>query len=315
LRNRLILVTLWLCWILVGPLLLYGQEQNAAGSTEPVITTDRPAVTDSSIVVPRSYLLFENGFTETGNQGQQNLDLPETLIRFGLTSKTELRFTVPDYFQNFNMGRGFASGWGDLSFGVKQQLMTTSTGLDASLIVMLNLPTGANAISSHGDDPQFLLPWSHPFSKNWAAAGMFALLWPTQGATRNLIGQPSFLLDRQITNRWDTFIEYAGDFPQRGRPQHLLHLGTAFKITSNQQFDFHVGFPPNCVHCLAQQLRVVFLGQLLRGLGPFLRRFRRAAHRRPMRLLPFIFSKVRTSSCSIVRTLSLWVHLAFLSIT
>jgi Putative MetA-pathway of phenol degradation len=107
---------------------------------------------------------------------------------------------------------------------------------------MLNLPTGANAISSHGYDPQFLLPWSHPISKSWTAAGMFALLWPTQGATRNLTGQPSFLLDRQNTNRWDTFIEYAGDFPQRGTPQHLLHLGTAFKVTTNQQLDFHVGF-------------------------------------------------------------------------
>jgi hypothetical protein len=187
-------------------------------------------------------LLLENGVTETGNQGQQSLDLPETLIRYGLTSKTELRFTVPDYFQNSNMGRGFVSGWGDLSFGMKQQLMATSAGFDASLIVMLSLPTGAAAISSHGYDPQFLLPWSYPISKSWTAAGMFALFWPTQGATRNLTGQPSFLLDRQNTNRWDTFVEYAADFPQHGTPQHLLHFGTAFKVTTNQQLDFHVGF-------------------------------------------------------------------------
>jgi hypothetical protein len=71
---------------------------------------------------------------------------------------------------------------------------------------------------------------------------MFALFWPTEGTTRNLVGQASFLLDRQITNRWDAFAEYAGDFPQRGSPQQLLHLGTALKITSNQQLDFHVGF-------------------------------------------------------------------------
>jgi Putative MetA-pathway of phenol degradation len=147
----------------------------------------------------------------------------------------------PDYFQNFNLGKGFASGRGDLSLGVKQQLVATSASFDASLIVVLSVPTGANALSSHGYDPQFLLLWSHPISKNWTTAGMFALLWPTQGATRNLTGQLSFLFDRQITNRWDAFIEYAGDFPQRGTPQQLLHLGTAFKITSNQQFDFHVG--------------------------------------------------------------------------
>ena len=71
---------------------------------------------------------------------------------------------------------------------------------------------------------------------------MFALLWPTAGSRRNLTGQPSFLVDRQITSRWDAFLEYAGDFPQRGGPQHILHVGTAFKVTSNQQLDFHVGF-------------------------------------------------------------------------
>jgi hypothetical protein len=245
-RNQLFIVGPRLSCILGATILaatvsLYGQNQ-ATSASPPTIATDRPAITDSSNVVPRSFLVLENGFTETHSQGQRTFDFPETLIRFGVTSKTEFRFTAPDYFQNVNMGAGFASGWGDLSLGVKQQLVTTSAGLDASLIVMLSFPTGANAISSHGYDPQFLLPWSHPISKNWTAAGMLALLWPTQGASRNLTGQVSFLLDRQITGRWDAFLEYGGDFPQRGTPQHLVHLGTALKVTPNQQLDFHVGF-------------------------------------------------------------------------
>jgi len=236
-------LALWLCWILIATNLLRGQEEPAANTNSlPTITTDRPAVTASSIVVPSGDLQFENGFTETGNQGQTSFDFPQTLVRLGLTSKTELRFTPPDYFNNYNAGARFASGWGDLSLGAKQQLFTTSAGFDASLIVSLSFPAGANALSSHGYDPQLLLPWSHPIFKNWTAAGMFGLLWPTQGATRNPTGQLSFLLDRQNTKRWDTFIEYAADFPQRGTPQHLLHFGMAFKVTTNQQFDFHVGF-------------------------------------------------------------------------
>lgn len=242
LRKQTVMICLCLFWILAGFTSLLAQEQTGSGSPQPPIATDRPAITDSSTVVPKSDLLFENGLTETGSQGQRSFDFPETLVRFGLTSKTELRFTVPDYFQNVNVGRSFASGWGDLSLGMKQQIVASAQGFDASLTVMLSLPTGADTISSHGYDPQFLLPWSHSISKNWTTAGMFALFWPTQGATRNLIGQPSLLFDRQITNRWDAFIEYAGDFPQRGTAQHLLHLGTAFKITPNQQFDFHVGF-------------------------------------------------------------------------
>lgn len=228
--------------VLVAAISLCAQDQQVAPSTPPVIDTDRPAITDASVVVPRGWLLLENGFTETGSQGQHSFDFPETLVRFGVTAKTELRFTTPDYFQNFNAGAGFGSGWGDVSLGVKQQLVARPAGFDAALIVGLSFPTGAKSQSSQGYDPQFLVPWSHPISQNWTTAGMFSLFWPTQGARRNVIGQPSFLLDRQITPRWDAFIEYAGDFPQRGGPQHFLHLGTAFKIKPNQQVDFHVGF-------------------------------------------------------------------------
>jgi hypothetical protein len=236
LRNKPVIAGLLLLWILGGTTSLYGQDQQ-----QPAITTDRPAITDSSMVVPSGILLFENGFTETGNQGQRSFDFPETLSRFGLTSKTELRFSAPDCFQNFNAGTGFSSGWGDLALGVKQQLAATPGGFDASLVIALSFPTGASHISSHGYDPFLQLPWSHPISNNWTAAGMFSLLWPTESARRNLTGQASFLLDRQITSRWDAFIEYGGDFPQRGSPPHLLHAGTALRITSNQQLDFHFG--------------------------------------------------------------------------
>jgi hypothetical protein len=241
-RGKKLLAVSLVLGIFAAKALLHGQDQPSTASTsmQPMISTDRPAITDASTVVPGGVILFENGFTETGSQGQSSFDFPETLARFGLTSKTELRFTAPDYFQNFNTGRGFGSGWGDLALGLKQQLIANSS-LDAAMVVSLSFPAGAGILSSHGYDPSLQLPWSHPLSKNWTAAGMFSLLWPTEGSRRNLTGQASFLIDRQITGRWDAFLEYGGEFPQRGGPQNLLHTGTSFKLTSNQQLDFHFG--------------------------------------------------------------------------
>jgi hypothetical protein len=69
---------------------------------------------------------------------------------------------------------------------------------------------------------------------------MFSLYWPTQGRTRN-VTEATFLLDRQLTKPWDAFVEYAGDFSEVGGPRHLLHFGTALKITEQQQIDFHAG--------------------------------------------------------------------------
>ena len=219
---------------------LYGQDQPATASTPSPIATDRPAVTDSSVVVPSGSLQAENGFLETSGQGQSVVDAPESLVRFGLASKTELRLTVPDFFYNLNAG-GRLSGFGDLALGVKQQLGPTPGGFDVSAVVFLSFPTGDKPISSGGYDPGLQVPWSRALNSKWTVAGMLSLYFPTQDHRRNLTGEATILLDRQLTGPWDAFVEYAGDFPERGGNRHLLHIGTAFKITNQQQLDFHVG--------------------------------------------------------------------------
>jgi hypothetical protein len=205
------------------------------------IATDRPAFTDSSIAVPAGALQFENGVLRTDTEREPTFDFPETLVRFGVTSKTELRFTTPDYFDDFD-STSIVSGFGDVLLGVQRQLGPTSSGFDVSAILSLGLPSGSKGISSGGYDPQLQVPWSHALTKNWTAAGMFAAYWPTQGKRRNWTGQTAWEFDRQITNSWDAFVEYNGEFAQRGGPQHVVHLGSSYRFSSNQQIDLHLGF-------------------------------------------------------------------------
>jgi hypothetical protein len=109
-----------------------------------------------------------------------------------------------------------------------------------SLIPSLSLPTGANQISSHGYDAALQLPWSHALSKNWTAAGQLAVSWPTISGRHDTTGQASVYFDRQLTAPWDAYVEYSGAFPQRGGPQHILDIGSAYKPTPHQQLDLHV---------------------------------------------------------------------------
>jgi hypothetical protein len=211
-----------------------------ANAQDP-IATDRPQITSSSIVVPCGSLQLENGFAETGNAGQRSFDFPETSVRLGIAAKTELRFGVPDYFQNGETNSGFSTGLGDMSLGFKQQL-GPAKGFDVSIIPTVSFPTGAKAISSHGYDPSLQIPWSRALSKAWTAAGMVSVAWPTQGPSHNLTGQSSIYLDRQLTGPWDAYVEYSGSFPQRGGPQHSIDFGTAYKVSPHQQLDLHCGF-------------------------------------------------------------------------
>jgi hypothetical protein len=116
--------------MLAGIAPLYGQSSP--------IATDRPAITNSSVVVPSGSLQVENGLQIATASGERTFDGPESLVVFGLTDATELRFTVPDYFQASS-----GSGFGDLSLGVKQQIGHTPGGFDVSLIAFLSFPTGA----------------------------------------------------------------------------------------------------------------------------------------------------------------------------
>lgn len=219
-----------------------GAQGCGAGAVQTSIATDRPQVTNSSIVVPCGSLQLENGFLETGSGGQRSFDLPATSVRFGVTKKTELRLTTPDYFFNQSIASGQADGFGDLVLGFKQQLGPTWGKLDVSVIPSVSLPTGAKRISSHGYDPFVQIPWSRALNSAWTVAGMASVMWPTDGVRRNVTGQSSLYFDRQITAPWDAYVEYAGIFPQRGTPQHAIDFGTAYKPSPHQQIDLHCSF-------------------------------------------------------------------------
>jgi hypothetical protein len=101
--------------VAAGQFTLQAKAQTCGAGAQSPIATDRPQITNSSIVVPCGSVQFENGFQQTSNGGQRSYDLPETSVRLGITNKTELRLSAPDYFFDVDTGAGFASGAGDLS--------------------------------------------------------------------------------------------------------------------------------------------------------------------------------------------------------
>ena len=224
-----------------GTVSLGAKAQVCGAGAQSAIATDRPQVTNSSIVVPCGSLQLENGLQVTGSSGQRSVDVPETSVRFGIARKTELRFMAPDYFHNASTSSGLLSGVGDVSLGVKQQLGPRA-GFDFSVIPSVSFPTGSDALSSRGYDPAMQLPWSRSLTKAWTAAGQFGIGWPTQSTRRNVMGQSSLYFDRQLTSLVDVYLEYSGVFPQRGGPQHLIDFGAAYKPTPHQQLDLHCGF-------------------------------------------------------------------------
>ena len=228
--------------ILCEVFLAAGIAQAQTGpNTEVTIATERPTVASASTVVPLGGFQVENGMLATDQQGHWVLDLPESLIRYGLLRKTEVRLYVPNYYHDFATGGAADSGFGDIAFGAQQQLGPVA-GFDVSLIAFVSCPTGANGVSSHGYDPALQVPLTRNISEHWIAGTQASFYWPTQGRERNFTKEGIFFLDRQLTKPWDVFVEYAGDFPEHGGSRQQIHFGTTYKITPRQQFDFHFAF-------------------------------------------------------------------------
>jgi hypothetical protein len=72
--------------------------------------------------------------------------------------------------------------------------------------------------------------------------GVQSLFWNTRYGRQNLTREPTFNFDKEITDRWSVFVEYAGDFLRLSGSQQSAHFGTAYRIPRKQQIDSHFGF-------------------------------------------------------------------------
>src|SRR5580700_7682071 len=180
------------------------------------IVTDRPSVTNSSVVVPTGSLQMENGINWTAHPGQDALDGPNTRFRLGIADCTEMLVDLPDYTGGID-GHG-PGGFSDIAPAIKHQFGGLPQGTNLSATAGLALPTGTNAISGSGYNPYLQFPWTQDLGEGWTAGGMISTTWLTGQPVSETVFQPSFLIDRQISPHSDVFAEYIGDYQTRGLP-------------------------------------------------------------------------------------------------
>ena len=216
-------------------------EYCPSGATE--IATDRPDVTNSSVVVPQGTLQTESGVNWTARPANRVIDGPTSRVRLGVAPCTELLLDLPNYFHPVR--RRGASGFSDLSLAIKRQLAPLPGEFQLSVTAGLELPTGTVSISGSGYGGYIQLPWSKEIGDGWSVSGMFTAFWFPGQRRSNPTLEPTFVVERQVGPRADMFIEYLADGPQHGISSQAIDSGGAYRLTSTQQVDFHAGFGLN----------------------------------------------------------------------
>jgi len=211
--------------------------------TSTPIATDRPDVTNSSVVVPVGSLQNENGANVSRRAGADIFDGTNSRWRLGIAPCFEVLIDLPNYVGTFR-GVG-ASGFGNVAPAFKWQISPAPGKVDLSVTVGAGLPTGAVAIAGRGVQPYLEFPWSVELGRGWSITGMVTNFFTPDDPINKFTNQSTVVLEREFGERSFLFVEYVGDFPLNGGTGLLINSGGGYRITDTQQIDFHIGFGLN----------------------------------------------------------------------
>src|ERR1700730_4334194 len=207
------------------------------------IATDRPDVTNSSLVVPVGSLQSENGVNVSARDGGRTIDGTNTRWRLGVAPCLELLLDLPTYFANIR--RPGSSGFSDVAPAIKWQVSPIPGKVDLSLVFGMALPTGAVDIAGRGAQPYLQLPWSWELSESWGVSGMLTEFFRPSDVTTKRMTETTFAIEKKLTEKASLFVEYVGDYPENAGPSQLLNSGGLYHLSPTQQVDFHVAFGLN----------------------------------------------------------------------
>jgi hypothetical protein len=219
--------------------LVIGQPHTSTAADCPgrahPIDTDRPDVTNSSVVVPFGSAQVENGVNWAVHQAVQLLDGSETRIRVGAFHCGEVLVDLPNYIRSLD---GSSSEFSTLVISAKRQLFIQSPSFSLSVAAGVGVPGREIGSADRGYTPYIQFPWSRSIADEWSINGMVTVTWSTVAKT---IFEPTLVIEREFGRRGDVFAEYIGDYSSQDRPSQIIDVGGGWHLTSTQQLDFHLG--------------------------------------------------------------------------
>lgn len=217
--------------------------ENEIESVQAIITT-RPTFTDSWLAIPKGSFQVESGITYTDlNNKTTNLFGPEILLKLGIAKDVELRASLPNFSSTNNQAINQDSlNFSDISLGLSFHRAIKKSNIDIAIIPIINLPTGANNISSNAIDPELRVVIAKTVNPKLVIASQLAGRWYNSAqSTNEVIFNPTLISYYNFTPKICTFLEYASLIPTTGGTQHYLQTGLLYLPKPRHQFDIRFG--------------------------------------------------------------------------
>lgn len=216
-----------------------------------LLVPDRPGLTNGSDTVAPGHLQVEIGITRShgpsanpaapggsagGGGASRTTDAPETLLRTGLDSKTELRLTLPNYLWPSGSDSGFTDG----AIGLRRKLYQSRT-LKIALTPTLTVPLKTAVTSSGHVDPSLNLSGQLTSGARWSIQSNLILSYPTQNGRRLADYTGTGSVTYALNGALSTFLDFSYDAPVGSPPSPIADGGFAYTLTKNMQLDIETG--------------------------------------------------------------------------
>lgn len=216
---------------------------NAQEAQLPPISTERPTVGDSPDLIPAGSIQFENGAGASFQRTQFTGDLPETLVRLGLSERAEIRYMWSDeVYQRSHVTHDPSIQSMDPAFSVKVALGKPNQLMPRSAILALSFPIGGQAWTSGSYDPSITSIWTQTIGKKYFVNEVAGATLTTVAGARKPSWAPSVAGGRSLTETVTAFAEYAPTVLPDGSLEYVIDGGFALIHKQLTQFDLRTGY-------------------------------------------------------------------------
>jgi len=165
--------------------------------TSSPIETDRPDVTNSSVVIPVGSFQIENGANLSRSGGSPDFRWKLTAAYDSALRRAWKCCSICRVYVSAFRGPG-PSGFTSVAPGLKWQISPIAGKFDLSITIGAGLPTGAIAIAGSGVRPYLQFPWSVELGSGWAVTGMVTNFFAPDDPVNRYTNQSTLVLERQF---------------------------------------------------------------------------------------------------------------------
>jgi hypothetical protein len=214
--------------------------------------TDRPDQTESSSLVMPGRVQIESGILIEKNRDMEdkNILIPSTLFRVGVLPNFEFRFLI-EYTQETrdlslltfppSTVTSKVSGIAPLMIGAKIGIAEERNSLpEIALMTHVTLPkTGSEEFQTQYFAPEIRFSFSHTLRNDLSLSYNLGGIW--DGISPDVNGLYTLALGYNPMNKFGTYIELYGFFPQGMKSEHFIDGGFTYSILQNLQLDLYAG--------------------------------------------------------------------------